>query len=78
MNIVVSRKLDCRWMYTPLAVVQLHFAFRELRQGEVVELLINNEESKADVMSWSRMTGNPILQVRQKDAYTCLLVQKHK
>lgn len=77
MAVVISRKIDCRYMYTPLAVVHLYFAFRELNPGEVVELLINNEESEADVMSWSRMTGNPVLRSRCKDDYTILLVQKN-
>ncbi len=76
MNLVVSKKLDCRWMYTPLAVAHLYFAFREMRSGEIVELLINNEESHADVQSWSRMTGNPILQVRDKQEHLSLFVQK--
>ena len=78
MEIVISKKVDCRWMYTPLAVVHLYFAFRELRAGEVVELLINNEESHADVLSWSRMTGNPVLRTREKDDYTVLFVQKNQ
>ncbi len=76
MEWVVSRRLDCRWMYTPLAVVHLHFTLRELHPGEVVELLINNEESYADVHSWSRMTGNSILQERRKESHMSILVQK--
>ncbi len=77
MNYVISKKLDCRDMYTPLAVAHLFFAFRELRTGEVVEVLINNEESQADVQSWSRMTGNKILDMRYKYEHMSIYVQKN-
>ncbi len=49
---------------TPLVRARL----REMASGEVLEIVASDPSAEADLVSWSRLTGNPLLGVRPDGA----------
>lgn len=76
MTYVISKRLDCRWLYDPIPIIRLSGAIRRLRSGEIVELLSNNPAAEYDMRAWSKLTGNILLETNIYQDHTCFLIQK--
>ena len=53
--------LDCIGLYCPLPIAQTAKKLKELRAGQVLEVLADDEGVKEDMPAWCRTTGNEFL-----------------
>ena len=51
-------------------------ALRELASGQVLEIVTSDPSAEADITSWSRLTGNPLLGARTEGARSHFYVSK--
>ena len=65
MAIVFHRKLDLQGQTSALAVAHAASALRELAHGELMEVLASDPGSVTAFASWSRGTGNALLESSQ-------------
>jgi TusA-related sulfurtransferase len=75
--IVVSKKLDCRYLYDPMPLYLLKQALNHLRPGEVIEFLSNDPAAKPDLRAWSKLTGNKLLEIRNYEDHYRFYIQKN-
>lgn len=53
--------LDARGLMCPMPIVQLAKKVKELKSGQVLELLADDLGSKEDVPAWCSRTGNALV-----------------
>lgn len=53
--------LDAKGLMCPMPIVQLAKKMKDLRPGQVLELLADDVGSKDDVPAWTNRTGNELL-----------------
>ena len=51
-------------------------ALRELASGQVLEVVTSDPSAEADITSWSRLSGNPLLGARTEGAHRHFFVSK--
>ena len=59
---VITATVDARGQSCPGPLVALHKALRDVRAGDLLELLATDPGSKSDVPSWARLSGNELLE----------------
>ena len=57
--------LDAKGLMCPMPIVKLAKKMKEMKVGEVLELIADDVGSKEDVPAWCKRTGNEL--VRQKE-----------
>jgi tRNA 2-thiouridine synthesizing protein A len=63
-------QLDCFGLLCPMPVIQAAKKIKELRVGEVLEILATDEGITADMPAWCRMSGQEYLgQEKDGDTY---------
>jgi len=63
-------KLDCFGLLCPMPIIQTAKKIKELRVGEVLEVLSTDEGIAADMPAWCKMTGQEYLGLeRDGDVY---------
>lgn len=55
-------KLDLKGLSCPLPIVKTAKALRDLRPGELVEVLATDPGSVPDFTAWARSTGNELVE----------------
>ncbi|MBI3648942.1 MAG: sulfurtransferase TusA family protein [Actinobacteria bacterium] len=58
---VITRTVDARGQSCPGPLVTLARALVSAERGDLLELLATDPGSKSDVPSWSKLTGNELL-----------------
>lgn len=62
-----TKVLDTKGLLCPMPVVKTSQAIKELKQGEVLEVLATDPGSKPDLTAWAKMTGNELLGVAEEE-----------
>ncbi len=57
--------LDARGLMCPMPIVQLAKKIREMKSGQILELLADDVGAKEDVPAWCNRTGNPLVSTEQ-------------
>jgi tRNA 2-thiouridine synthesizing protein A len=57
--------LDCIGLYCPMPVHQTAKKLKELKPGQVLEVLADDEGIKEDIPAWCRATGNECLGIEE-------------
>ncbi len=73
---VISKKLDCRWIYEPFYLFPLRKALNEMNSGEILEFLIDANGCDLDMQAWSKLTGHKLLEFRDRENYYQYYIQK--
>ena len=60
-DVEIDLELDCRGMFCPMPTVQLKKATKNMKPGQVLQLVATDPGSKRDVPAWAEKTGNDIL-----------------
>ena len=60
-DVEIDLELDCRGMFCPMPIVQLKKATKNMKPGQVLQLVATDPGSKRDVPAWAEKTGNDIL-----------------
>ncbi|TRM92461.1 response regulator SirA [Sulfolobus sp. B1] len=74
----ISKTLDVRGMYCPGPVLETAKAIKQINVGEVLEVLATDPAAKPDIEAWARRTGNQILDIKQDNGVTRILIKRVK
>ena len=53
--------MDAKGLLCPFPVIKTSEAIKQVKVGEVLEVLTTDPGSKPDLSSWARMTGNELV-----------------
>jgi tRNA 2-thiouridine synthesizing protein A len=70
-QIGAAKRLDTRGLLCPMPIVKLAGAIKEIKVGEVIEVLATDPGALADIPAWARKTGNEVVaQSAEKEILT--------
>jgi tRNA 2-thiouridine synthesizing protein A len=76
MSVTVAMRLDLKGLSCPLPIVKTAKAIKELKPGELVEVLATDPGSVPDFRAWSQSTGNPLLESSTEGSVYRFIVKK--
>jgi tRNA 2-thiouridine synthesizing protein A len=76
MSVTIAKSLDLKGLSCPLPIVKTAKAMKELKPGDVIEVLATDPGSVPDFKAWSRTTGNPLLESSQEGGVYRFILKK--
>ena len=73
---VITTTVDARGQSCPGPLVGLARALKDAERGDLLELLATDPGSRSDVPSWSKLTGNELLEATEEDGHYRYVVRK--
>ncbi len=70
--------LDCIGFYCPMPIVKTVEKIKELKQGEVLEVVADDIGIKEDMPAWCRATGNEFLSIEEEAGQYKVYIKKSK
>ena len=70
--------LDCVGLYCPMPIANMAKKIKELKIGQVLEMLGDDEGIKEDVPAWCKTTGNEFLGIEEEGNMLRVFVRKTK
>lgn len=71
--------LDCVGLYCPMPIIKLAEKIKELKEGEILELIADDDGVKTDIPSWCKSTGQEFLKIEKDEhGYYHIYVKKRK
>jgi tRNA 2-thiouridine synthesizing protein A len=70
--------LDCTGLYCPMPIAHTSKKMKELKVGQVLEILADDEGIKADMPSWCKTTGNEFVGLEEEKGQYKVYVRKTK
>jgi tRNA 2-thiouridine synthesizing protein A len=71
-------KLDCFGLLCPMPIIQTAKKIKEMKVGEVLEVVSTDEGIKQDMPAWCKMSGQEYLGLEEKDGVYHVYVKKVK
>ncbi len=71
-----DKTLDCLGLYCPIPIVKTAEKFKELKPGEVLEVLSDDKGIKQDMPAWCQTTGHELLSMEEEDGEIKVYVKK--
>ena len=71
-----DQSLDCVGLYCPMPIVKTAARIKELKSGEVLEVVADDKGIKQDMPAWCQSTRNKCLGIEEKDGEYRVYVQK--
>jgi tRNA 2-thiouridine synthesizing protein A len=68
--------LDCVGLYCPMPIVHTAKKIKEMKPGQVLEVLADDKGIKEDMPNWCKMTGNEFLGVEEDGGVYHAFVRK--
>lgn len=68
--------LDCIGLYCPVPIINTAKKIKELKVGQVLEVLSDDKGIKEDMPNWCKMTGNEFLGIQEDKGIYKVLVRK--
>lgn len=68
--------LDCVGLYCPMPIVKTAKKMKELKAGQILEVLSDDKGIKQDMPSWCKTTGNEFLGIQEEGGIYKVLVKK--
>jgi tRNA 2-thiouridine synthesizing protein A len=68
--------LDCVGLYCPMPIVHTARKIKELKSGQVLEVLSDDEGIKEDMPSWCKTTGNECMGMEEEKGIYKVYVKK--
>ena len=73
---VITATVDARGQSCPGPLVALHKALKDVRPGDLLELLATDPGSKSDVPSWSKLSGHELLDASETSGVYRYVIRK--
>jgi tRNA 2-thiouridine synthesizing protein A len=70
--------LDCIGLYCPMPIHNTANKLKELKAGQVLEVLADDEGIKEDMPAWCRVTGNEFLGIEEEKGQYKVYIKKSK
>ena len=71
-----AQSLDCVGLYCPMPIVRTAEKIKELKPGEVLEIVADDKGIKQDMPAWCKATGHEFLGVVEEDNEIKVYVKK--
>ncbi len=71
-----DQSLDCMGLYCPIPIVKTAERFKQLKLGEVLEVVADDKGIKLDMPAWCEATGHEFLGMEEKDNEIKVYVKK--
>ncbi len=71
-----DQSLDCMGLYCPMPIVKTVDKFKQLKLGEILEVVADDKGIKEDMPAWCEATGHEFLGVEEKDGEIRVYVKK--
>ncbi len=71
-----DKTLDCLGLYCPIPIVKTAEKFKELKTGEVLEVLSDDKGIKEDMPAWCQTTGHEFLGMEEEGGEIKVYVKK--
>ena len=71
-----DQSLDCMGLYCPMPIVKTADKIKQLKQGEVLEVVADDKGIKQDMPAWCQATGHEFLGVEEADREIKVYVKK--
>ena len=73
-----DQSLDCIGLYCPMPIVKTAEKIKQLKQGEVLEVVADDIGIKQDMPAWCRATGNEFLGIEEEAGVYKVYIRKSK
>jgi tRNA 2-thiouridine synthesizing protein A len=73
-----DKTLDCVGLYCPMPIVKTAQKIKELKTGEVLEVIADDKGIKQDMPAWCKTTGNTCLGIEEQGEEIKIYVKKIK
>ena len=70
--------IDCMGLYCPMPIVRTAEKIKQLKQGEVLEVVADDIGIKQDMPAWCRATGNELLGIEEEAGGYKVYIKKSK
>ena len=71
-----DQSLDCMGLYCPMPIVKTAERIKQLKKGEVLEVVADDKGIKHDMPAWAQATGNEYLGVEEAGGEIKVYVRK--
>ena len=68
--------IDCVGLYCPMPIVNTAKQIKQMKPGEVLEVMADDEGIKQDMPNWAKMTGNEYLGIEESSGTYHVFVKK--
>lgn len=68
--------LDCVGLYCPMPIAHTAKKMKEMKPGQVLEVLADDKGIKEDMPNWCKMTGNEFLGIEEDGGIYRVFVRK--
>ena len=72
----VDHTLDCVGLYCPMPIVKVAKKIKEIKTGEVLEVIADDKGIKRDMPAWCNATGHECLKVEETGKEIKVYVRK--
>lgn len=70
--------LDCIGLYCPLPIADTANKIKQMKKGQVLEILADDEGIKEDMPAWCKVTGNELLGIEEEAGQYKVYVRKSR
>ena len=71
-----DQTLDCTGLYCPMPIVKTAKKMKDLKVGEVLEIVADDKGIKQDMPAWCETTGNECLGIEESGGEIKVYVKK--
>jgi TusA-related sulfurtransferase len=71
-----DKQIDCTGLFCPMPIVKTREAIKQMRPGQLLEMLSDDPASEADMKSWAQITGQELLAISRDGGVFRFLVRK--
>ncbi|MCJ7605289.1 MAG: sulfurtransferase TusA family protein [Dehalococcoidales bacterium] len=68
--------LDCVGLYCPMPIVKTAQKIKEMKNGEVLEVIADDKGIKLDMPAWAKTTGNEYMGLEEEGGEIKVYVKK--
>ena len=71
-----DQTLDCTGLYCPMPIVKTVAKFKQMKPGEVLEIIADDKGIKKDMPAWADATGNEFMGIEEAGGEIKVYVKK--
>lgn len=71
-----DQTMDCMGLYCPIPILKTAEKFKELKVGEILEVVADDKGIKLDMPAWCEATGNEFLGIEEEGGEIRTYVKK--
>lgn len=71
-----DKTLDCYGLFCPMPIIKTGEKIKEMKKGEILEIISTDEGVEKDMIAWCEMTGNEFLGVERENEIIKVYIRK--